>query len=309
MESEIPVKVMKEIFATTKDGDVEILNIIVDYSCKAHDTDISWLTISDKKGRSPLHLAATYGHVNIVNFAWKELIASTTSKKLRKQYVDMTDFKGRTALFNASAKGYGEVVYYLINRDINLEVPTNENHVTPGSTALMASAERNTLECFELLMDAGANILAQRKDRADALYLAAKNGNNDIIRFLGVNDYIGPVINRESFHGRTAILTASLNGHLETCKVLLEYGAKLNYQDKDKFTAVIFAANEGHESIVKWLVANGADIYRKDKHGASALATALAQGHNKIVSFLLKVQRIMENGGDLDDLAKLATST
>ena len=309
MGTKLTVKVMKELLNTAKDGEAEILSLIVEsiYTSKncESETDLSWLLICDKKGRTLLHLASMHGHVNVLNYIWKEILESTTSKKLRKQYIDMKDNKGRTSLFYASSRGYDDVVSYLINRDANLETSTNENHIAPGSTALMASAERNTVKCFELILDAKANIHTQRRNRADALYMAARYGNHEIIRHLAINDYLNPIINRGTFHGRTAILTASLNGHLGACKELFKNGANINYQDNDKLTPLILATNEGHVLVVRWLIQNGADIYRKDKHRGSALDAALANGYGEIVNFLIKSQHIIENGGDIDDLTHI----
>lgn len=212
---------------------------------------------------------------------------------MRKQYLDVTDYRGRTALFYASAEGHGEVVSYLIDREASLEKNTNGNHIAPGSTALMASAEKNHLACFEYLLDAKASIQAQRRDGADALYLAARYGNHEIIRILAINDHMESIVNRESFHGRTAILTAALHGHLETCKILHSSGANLDYQDYDRFTALILASNEGHHHVSKWLVVNGADMHRKDKHGGTALDVALANGFSEIVNLLIQCQDIL----------------
>lgn len=293
----ISVKKTKEILSTAKDGDVEILNLIV-VSCKNinkksnEEICLSWLLVSDKKGRTPLHLASMHGHVNILNYIWQEILELTKNKKVKKQLIDMNDHKGRTALFYASARGHDEVVTYLINREASLEACTNGNHIAPGSTPLMASAEKNTLKCFELLLDANANVMNQRKDGADALYMASRYGNHQIIRMLAINNKIEGIVNRDTFHGRIAIMTAALHGHIDACKELLECGAKLNYQDNDKLTALILATNEGHLALIKWLVVNGADIEIKDRHGGSALDAALGNGYSEIVNFLIDSQRI-----------------
>ena len=188
-----------------------------------------------------------------------------------------------------------------------MEISANENHIAPGSTALIASAEKNTLKCFELLLDAKANIQTQRRDGADALYMAARYGNHEVIRILSSNECLEPIINRGTFHGRTALLTAALNGHLESCKQLRENGADLDYQDNDKLTPLMLASNEGHYLVARWLVENGADMYRKDKLGGSALDAALSNGHSEIVNFLVNSQNILQSGGNIDELKRMET--
>ena len=303
----ISVKKTKEILSTASDGDVEILNLIVG-SCKNISKEsneeicLSWLLLCDKKGRTPLHLASMNGHVNVLNYIWKEILQATKNKKVKKQLIDMNDHKGRTALFYASAFGHDEVVTYLLNREASLEACTNENHISPRSTPLMASAEKNTLKCFELLLDANANVMNQRKDGADALYMASRYGNHQIIRMLAVNNKIEGIVNQETFHGRTAIMTAALHGHIEACKELHECGAKLNYQDNDKLTALILATHEGHLLLIRWLVVNGANIEIKDKHGGSAIDAALGNGYSEIVNFLIQSQHIQKHYAGVPEL-------
>ena len=304
-----PIKKSKELINTAKNGNLGIFKLVVD-SCRIRnnnnsdtdDIDLSWVLVSDKKGRTLLHVASKHGHIDIVNFIRKAIYESTSDKKLRKQYLDIQDFKGRTALFYASAEGHEEVVSYLIDREASIEKDTNGIHISPGSTALMASAEKNQLKCFESLLDAKACIQTQRRDGADALYLAARYGNDEIIRILAVNDHMESIVNRETFHGRTALLTAALHGHLEACKALHFSGANLNYQDNDRFTALILASNEGHNNVTRWLVLNGAEMHRKDKHGGTALDAALAHGFSDIVNFLIQSEEILEYGGSIDQM-------
>ena len=305
METGIPLRTRKEIMETSKEGEVETLKLIVGY-IKDHMLDynasaISWIIIRDKKGRSPLHLAAKHGHLNVIQFIYQEIINMTKHVFARKKFIDSIDDKKRTPLFYAAVGGHSKVVCFLIKREASLESCTSGN----GSTALMVSAQKNKVKCFEILLEARADLSSRRKDGADALYMAARYGNNEIIKFLAKNDFLDSLINRPSFHGRTAFCTAALNGHIETCKILYKNGADLNYKDKDKFTPLILAASEGHMTLSRWLVSNGADIGWKNKHGASALDTALASGYGEIVIFLMEAEKIMQLGGDINDLARL----
>ena len=302
MTHRFSIKISKELINTAKNGNLEILKLIVN-SCKQSnknssdkdDIDVSWVLVSDKKGRNLLHIASKHGFIDIVDYIRKAIYEATTDKKLRKEYLDIADFKGRTALFYASAEGHA-IVSYLIDREANINKNTISTHIAPGSTPLMAAAERNNLKCFESLLDGKASIQCQRRDGADALYLASRHGNYEVIKILAINDHMEKIINRETFHGRTAILTAALNGHLEACKLLHSSGANLNYQDNDKFTALILASNEGHYNVSEWLVINGADISRKDRHGGTALDAALAHGFSEIVNLLIKSQENLEYG-------------
>ena len=304
MSTKVPKKILKELIETAKIGDVNIFKTIIDCFCTHDKKDISWVLISDKKGRSLMHIASMHGHLKIVSFIRKSICDATYDFALRKHYIDISDNKGRTALFYACAGGYNKVVNFLLSREADITSFTNEAHMAPGSTALMASAEKNHIKCVKLLLDASADVYAQRKDKADALYMAARNGNHSVIKLLvSYGDKLDPIINRETFHKRTAMLTASMHGHLESCKTLRACGAGVNYADKDNLTALAIASNEGHIHVVKWLVSQGADVLTKSVE--PALDGALANGHLQIFNFLILAQDILKNGGDREDVGNI----
>ena len=103
------------------------------------------------------------------------------------------------------------------------------------------------------------------------------------------------LINRKSFHGRTALVTAALHGHLEACKALHVSGFDLDAQDNDKFTALIYAANAGHYGLVRWLVKSGANTDLKDRYEATALDIARANDFEDMSHFLEEWQNDVEH--------------
>ena len=264
---------------------VERLRYIVS-AISAWNMGHQWITEGDKKGRTPLHLASIYGYFHAVRFIVEEIIEACHDTDRRKRYINVLDNKGRTSLFHAVAEGRVSIARFLIERDADLESVTNDGHIEPGSTALMACAEKNTVECFNLLMEKGADVLVVRKDGADAAYIAARYGHLKIIQRIAETKEIKEIVNRRTFRGRTALLTAAFHRHLDVCKVLLSKGANLNHQDDDKFTALIYAASEGHYDIVNWLVRKGANVHIKNKFGETALMCANANGHTHITKLL-----------------------
>ena len=305
----------KALLKAAEEGDVESLNEIVSESASVEYTarntvatvdTLSWMSKTDKKGRTALHLAALYGHIYVVRNIWSKIIGSTKDMDLRKQYINITDHKGRTPLFHAAAAGHNGVAQYLIDKKADLNICTNEIHGEPGSTALMKCAEKNGVDCFKLLLEKGANVQTMRKDGADALYLAARYGNHEIIKLMAATGKLQLIINRPSFHGRTALLTAALHGHFQSCKELYAHGADLDHQDDDQFTSLIYATNEGHLLLTKWLVQKGANVYIKDKYGGSAFDVALANDYTEIMNFLKEWQDRLKNGRRGNELMKAA---
>ena len=270
-------------------GDVDLLKNIIQANDKWKHS-MEWTSKTDKKGRTALHIAVINDKITVVRFVANEIKRRETDIKLRQQYLNAPDNKGRTPLFFSSALGFLDITKFLLNRGANINAKTNGYHPAPGSTALMATAEKGHKECFTALMDSNADIFAQRSDGADALYLATREGRKDIIEMIVNTDKIKilcrDVINRPTYRERTAIFTAAFHGYLEIGKILFDNGAELDIQDKDDFTPLILAAHEGHLEFVKWLITTGVSIYKTDKFGDTALETSEINGHVETMKYL-----------------------
>ena len=290
----------KEIILATESGSVERIKEIVNENSRWKDAS-KWISIIDKKGRTPLHLAAYHGHLELTRFIVHQLFESVLDNELRKQYVNLKDKKGRTPLFHAAAHGKYYVVRTLVERGVDLDAETNEAHAAPGSTAIMACAENNHLTCFEYLLDRGADLLAKRSDGADAYYLASMNGNTRIVKSIVTTELIRivchDILDKPTFRGRTPLSTAAFHGHLEIVKLLFQRGAQINHRDDDEFTPLILASYEGHLKVVKWLLRNGANLSDVDKFGDTALESAEICGHSEVASFLNKWGDVKNNPG------------
>lgn len=245
-----------------------------------------WMTQADKKGRCVLHLASIWGYQDVVSFILEEIIEAVEDEDKKKQYLNAKDNKGRTCLFHAIGEERNQVARVLIGKGVDLESATNDHHVEPGSTPLMASAEKNNIEGFQLLLKSGADILATRKDGADATYIAARYGHLKILEHIAEKGKMEGVVKRPTFRGRTALMTAALHGHVNVCKFLYQNGATLDDQDDDKFTALIYASKQDYSELVKWLVVIGAKVTFRDNTGKTALKYAEANGNEETVKFI-----------------------
>ena len=187
----------------------------------------------------------------------------------------------------------------LVERGVELDSATNETHSAPGSTAIMACAENGYTACFDCLLYKGSDLLAQRIDGADAFYLAAMNGHTEIIRSIVNTELIRiichDIVDKPTFRGRTALMTAAFHGHLGVIKLLFEKGANINHKDNDGFTPLILASYEGHLKVVKWLLRKGAHLSNTDKFGDTAEESAEICGHSEVASFLNKWRDVNSN--------------
>ena len=90
MGTHIPRKLVKELIQTAKTGDVNVFKLIVDSFCSKNENDLSWVLISDKKGRSLVHIASMHGHLTIVSFIRREVCDGMSDYTLRKKYIDLS---------------------------------------------------------------------------------------------------------------------------------------------------------------------------------------------------------------------------
>jgi len=120
-------------------------------------------------------------------------------------------------------------------------------------------------------------------DQGAALIQAA--GKNDLTQVQNLLEQ-GTDVNAKDDNGVTALMMASVMGHVEVVKRLLDKGADVSAKDNDGVTALTGTSFEGHFDVAKLLVEKGADVNIKSKDGDTALMAGSAKGHTKIVELL-----------------------
>jgi len=86
----------------------------------------------------------------------------------------------------------------------------------------------------------------------------------------------------------TCLMTATENGHLAICRLLLDKGAQLEAKGNYEFTSLHRAAIKGHVEIVRLLCNRGADIEARDRFGWRPLHWAANVGHISVVKELIE---------------------
>ena len=96
----------------------------------------------------------------------------------------------------------------------------------------------------------------------------------------------GADIDAEDEEGRTPLIRAVMNGHVDTVKLLLERRAHIEATFEAN-TVLMEAVMQNHEGIVKLLLENGAEKEAKNKSGHTALHLAAASAYVRVVQSLL----------------------
>ena len=127
---------------------------------------------------------------------------------------------------------------------------------------------------------------------------AALEGNLcEVVNILSQNPNLN-LNDKSRYCLRPPLHHAAAKGYYDLCKVLLEYGADIDYIN-DISSPLNYAAEE-HLDIVKLLVEHGADLDNYENAISSALDTAARKGNLDIVRYLV------EKGADIN---RLTTTT
>lgn len=269
----------------------------------------------DKKGFTPLILAATAGHVGVV-----ALLVSDKKADLEAQ----SDRTKDTPLSLACSGGRMEVVQLLLNNGANKE-HRNVSDYTPlslaasggyvniiklllqhgaeinsrtgsklGISPLMLAAMNGHTQAVQLLLDMGADINAQiETNRNTALTLACFQGRHEVVSLLV--DRKANVEHRAKT-GLTPLMEAASGGYAEVGKVLLDKGADPNAAPvpSSRDTALTIAADKGHIRFCELILSHKAQVEVKNKKGNTSLWLACNGGHLDVVELLVK------NGADVN---------
>ena len=95
--------------------------------------------------------------------------------------------------------------------------------------------------------------------------------------------------------GYTALLYAAGSGDEKLIKLLVDYGAEINYQAEDGVNALMLACTYENISHVKFLLENGADVNAVDMQGKNALAHTIDTYFTPDYSI---IEYLLQNGAD-----------
>ncbi|XP_064647494.1 ankyrin repeat domain-containing protein 29-like [Lineus longissimus] len=158
-----------------------------------------------------------------------------------------------------------------------------------GKSLVKAAGDGDTASVLKLLSD-GADVdyidyEIMDKDGLTALMLASLNGHLDVVDALLKGDV---EVDKEQKNGWTALMIASQKDHIGVVDALLKGGAEVDKEQKDGSTALMTVSQFGQPDVVDVLLKGGAEVDKEDKDGWTALMIASLFGQPDVVDVLLK---------------------
>jgi ankyrin repeat protein/WD40 repeat protein len=243
------------------------------------------------RGKSVLNLAVT----NDFKLLFDLFIRSGAN-------VNLTDEKGRTALFEAvfDVNARADVISTLIAQgaDVNLANADGWSPLLVMSFSNNSTDEALLLRLVTEFLDAGVNINHKNSNGATAAFIATEKNKRNLLKILLDK---GTEPDTPNSFGWTALMQAINMGNEDLFNLLLSANASPNIKGNDGWNALhltVNKSNKGSDEVnalfAKALLNNGADKNAQTNRGETAISLAVINNRRKAFDVL------MDSGVDLN---------
>lgn len=234
------------------------------------DEDPGLINQRDNDGSTPLHIAAYYGDLKM-----SRLLVE------RGADIDAGDNDNSTPLISAAMLGHLGVAQLLVEKGASV------SHRDRYDNSPMLSAARcGNVELIAYLIEKGGDINDQTEHGSTLLHLAVVRGHPEMTRYLLEQD-IDANISPDPVRAPMPIIRAVNFGNTEIIRVLLEFGADLNYVDPNYgYGFLHMAAIRGDSAMARAFLDYGADISRLDNAGKQPLYYAVRYANPTVAALL-----------------------
>ncbi|KAK6491297.1 transient receptor potential cation channel [Huso huso] len=208
-------------------------------------------------------------------------------ERLLELGVNLTDRTkdGRTALHVAAAHSKDEIVKLLVKRT-DLNVPGGPKEQLPlHYAAARPTGAQNVIQTLLKFSHKDAR-LVQDKDGCIPLFLSVEAGNIAVCKELVGVMTEAQLRAQKKGSGDAALHVCCRRKDTDLAKLLVEYGACVDFQNEEGQTPLHVAAWEGDESMLKYFYQCKANPNIADKLDRSPLHIAAERGHTNVVEVL-----------------------
>jgi ankyrin repeat protein len=265
------------------------------------------VNVANRVGMTPLVMASSVGNAPIIETLLK---AGANANAAVSQY-------GDTPLMAASRAGKADAVKLLLDHGANV----NAKESWGGTTALMwAAAERHS-EVIRLLVARGADVNARSK----VVPAPQARGDGNMLGFaprdLKADETPDSLVRGRELNvvlpsgGLTPLMFAAREGDLESARILLSAGAKVDESAGDSSSALGLAIQNGFYELASFLIDQGSDIHHADLNGCTPLWLAVhVRNHDTSVGIpwvvtsdpFFLIEKLIKKGANPNHRAKAA---
>ncbi|CAH8500013.1 unnamed protein product [Dicrocoelium dendriticum] len=182
-------------------GCVDILQLLIEHGAA--------IDAKDDRGRTTLHYAAEYGHLQI----------ATCLLSICPQLLNSLDDASNTAAHYASKHGHSSLLHLLLNSGAMAGSQNNRCH-----TPLHYAAAAGHLDCAELLLKHNASVNPLEKSTVGPLHLSCRNGHVAMVELLlrwGAEPGIRITADVANIPAGSNALDAAIEGGHRSCAMAL----------------------------------------------------------------------------------------
>ena len=227
--------------------------------------------LKDPQGISPLRVAISNGHLDLAKHLL-EAGADPNEGGLVEAIKYRTTPMMRAANNRENATSTLELINLLFTKGAKVDslasvgLPKKDAFetgspagVSPSETALYLAAGAQDIELMQLLIGKGADVNHETDKGWTPLMVS-----------------VGRTNKRPATNGAPAIDLKPAARRIESARLLLDHGAKINAGDKTGITTLHAMAGQGEDTVVEFLVGHGAKLDQKDNSNRMALDVARA---------------------------------
>lgn len=260
---------------------------------------------------TPLHYAASNGHLTIVKFLIEDLMCDpnclTSTKKAplhlacEKGHIDVVNFLVVTHDCDAQCKDQNEMTplhFAATGGHLDVVMCLTITHVcshlvrtASADTPLHHAARYGHLEVTKFFVDdlkCDPNVM--NKSRITPLHFACKNGHLEVVKYFVEVHHCDPQF-QDKYIKRTPLHLAAASGKVEIVKYFVFHQCNPSVRNIRGDTPLHRAAKEGHLQVVKFFIKDrGCDPNIGGFWGWKPLHYAIRYGHHLVSKFLIDLQ-------------------
>eukprot|EP00794_Sanderia_malayensis_P018263 gene18263-20083_t len=205
--------------------------------------------------------------------------------------VRVPDVENVTALHWASINNKVPVMEYFISKGAVVDQKGGNLNATP----LHWAVRQGHIDAVVLLMKHGADPTLQDSEGCGGLHLAAQFGHTSIVAYLLAKNVD---VDHVDQNGMTPLMWAAYRSFgIETIRVLLNFGASVNYADKvHRNTALHWAIASSNTNSIKPLLKSGAKLDLLNEQGLLPIDLATERRNGWIIHTLESATSIPSGG-------------